>query len=105
MNLSSKEISTIASKVAEHISPLASGARWLKIKYATVYSAIGKDRLKEMAADPLCCIVGFADPDLKTGEWVFDRVSLDEYRTNQYRFGKARERELRKKALRLLRKS
>lgn len=101
MILSPKDIHTIAGKVADQISPLASGARWLKLKAATGYSAIGKARLKELAEDPVCCIIGYPDPDVATHEWIFDRLSLDEYRTEQYRSTKARKFELRKKALRL----
>ena len=55
--------------------------RWLKIKRAAEYSAIGKQRLIKLAADGR--IVGFQDPDSKRGDWIFDRLSLDEYRKEQ----------------------
>ncbi len=55
--------------------------RWLKLKEACRYSAIGKDRLKQLALAGE--IVGFSDPDSKRGDWIFDRESLDQYRMNQ----------------------
>ena len=55
--------------------------RWLKIKEAVRYSAIGKDRLKQLAADGI--IIGFNDPDSGRGDWIFDRHSLDHYREDQ----------------------
>ncbi len=55
--------------------------RWLKLKEATRYSAIGKNRLKQLAQAG--DIVGFSDPDSGRGDWVFDRYSLDQYRMNQ----------------------
>ena len=55
--------------------------RWLKIKPAAAYSAIGRDRLERLALAGK--IVGFPDPDSKRGDWVFDRYSLDSYRENQ----------------------
>ena len=55
--------------------------RWLKIKEAARYSAIGKDRLKQLAGDGI--IVGFNDPDSGRGDWIFDRYSLDQYREDQ----------------------
>jgi hypothetical protein len=61
---------------SNHISP-----RWLKLKEAARYSAIGKDRLKQLAQAGE--IVGFSDPDTKRGDWIFDRQSLDRYRLNQ----------------------
>ena len=56
-------------------------ARWLKLKQAMVYSAIGRDRLKKLALSGE--IVGFSDPDSGRGDWIFDRQSLDQYRMNQ----------------------
>ena len=55
--------------------------RWLKLKAAVQYSAIGKDRLKKLAQGGE--IVGFSDPDSKRGDWIFDSQSLDQYRLNQ----------------------
>ena len=61
---------------SNNISP-----RWLKLKEAARYSAIGKNRLKKLAQGGE--IVGFSDPDSKRGDWIFDRQSLDQYRLNQ----------------------
>lgn len=55
--------------------------RWIKLKEAALYSAIGRHRLKQLADDGV--IVGFQDPDSKRGDWIFDRYSLDQYRENQ----------------------
>lgn len=55
--------------------------RWLPIKSAAFYSAIGKDRLKELAESGE--IVGFKDPTDRRGTWIFDRESLDKYRETQ----------------------
>ncbi|MBW2623500.1 MAG: hypothetical protein JRD68_11400 [Deltaproteobacteria bacterium] len=42
--------------------------RWLPIKSAAFYSAIGKDRLKELVESGE--IVGFKDPTDKRGTWT-----------------------------------
>ena len=55
--------------------------RWLKLKDATLYSAIGINRLVSLAEDGT--IRGFKDPDSKRGDWIFDRDSLDQYREGQ----------------------
>ena len=55
--------------------------RWLPIKSAAFYSAIGKDRLKELAESGE--VVGNMDPTDKRGTWIFDRESLDKYRETQ----------------------
>ena len=73
----------------------------MSLNTATLHSGIGKDRLKRLAKDPNCCIIGFRDPDLKTDKWVFDRDSLDEYRYGQYNAMNLRHAELEKKALQL----
>jgi hypothetical protein len=66
-------------------------ARWIKLKEATRYSAIGKDRLIRLAE---CGIIkGSQDPDSKRGDWIFDRLSIDSYRESQMNFS-ARERAL-----------
>ena len=54
--------------------------RWLNIKNAICYSGIGRDRLKRLAESG--DIVGFKDLD-DHEKWIFDRLSLDEYRQNQ----------------------
>ena len=55
--------------------------RWLKLKDAVLYSAIGKERIKQLAL--VGEIVGFSDPDSGRGDWIFDRESIDQYRLNQ----------------------
>ena len=67
--------------------------RWLRLKDAAVYSAIGVQRLKRLANDGH--IIGFQDPESKRSDWIFDRFSLDDYRENQSGY-------LRQKALELL---
>jgi len=69
--------------------------RWLKIREAVRYSAIGKDRLKQLATNGI--IVGFNDPDSGRRDWIFDRHSLDQYRINQ-------ASHLKQKALAIMRK-
>ena len=59
-----------------HIYP-----RWMKLREAAWYSKIGKQRLIQLAQDGH--IKGFQDPDSGRGDWVFCRLSLDEYRENQ----------------------
>jgi len=56
-------------------------ARWIKLKEAAIYSAIGKHRLIELSRAG--AIKGFQDPDSKRGDWIFDRNSLDTYRESQ----------------------
>ena len=73
-----------------HILP-----RWLKLKEACRYSAIGKDRLKKLALAGE--IIGYSDPDSGRGDWIFDRESLDQYRLNQAGY-------LEQKALAIMRK-
>ena len=55
-------------------------SRWIKLKEAASYSAIGKNRLKELAITGK--ITGFTD-DTKRKDWIFDRRSLDAFRENQ----------------------
>ena len=55
--------------------------RWLRLKSACEYSAIGKDRLIKLAKDGV--VVGYQDPDNARGDWIFDRLSLDGYRVAQ----------------------
>ncbi len=56
-------------------------ARWIKLKEATAYGKIGKDRLIELAVSGV--IKGAQDPDSKRGDWIFDRLSIDAYREAQ----------------------
>lgn len=55
--------------------------RWIKLKEATRYAAIGKARLIDLAVSGV--VRGAQDPDSKRGDWIFDRLSLDEYREAQ----------------------
>ena len=71
-----------------HIYP-----RWMKLKEAAWYSKIGHKKLIQLAQDGH--IKGFQDPDSKRGDWVFCRISIDDYRENQ-------AGQLQKKALELL---
>jgi hypothetical protein len=54
--------------------------RWIKLKEATKYAAMGKKRLIDLtiAGD----IKGFQD-DTKRKDWIFDRLSIDAYREAQ----------------------
>ena len=55
--------------------------RWLKIKDAARYAAIGQKKLIKLAQ---CGLVrGFKDPDHGGKHWIFDRLSLDSYRESQ----------------------
>lgn len=60
----------------ENITP-----RWLKLKAAAAYSSLGRKRLKKLAQEGK--IIGAPDPESGRGDWIFDRLSLDEYRENQ----------------------
>jgi hypothetical protein len=55
--------------------------RWLKLKDASEYASLGQKRLVQLALDGV--IRGFKDPDSGRSEWIFDRISIDEYRMNQ----------------------
>jgi len=61
--------------------------RWLTLKEAASYSAIGKQRLIAMAKDRK--IKGFQDVDSRRQDWIFDRLSLDAYREGQYIMGES----------------
>jgi hypothetical protein len=56
-------------------------ARWIKLKEATRYAAIGKARLISLAVSGV--IRGAKDPDSKRKDWIFDRLSIDSYRDSQ----------------------
>jgi len=60
---------------------LPENIRWLKLIPAAKYSAIGRNRLKALAAKGI--IKGFRDLDSKRRDWIFDKESLDSYRQNQ----------------------
>ncbi len=63
------------------MNPEAICPRWLSLKETARYSKIGKQRLIRLAQDGY--IKGFQDPDNKRGDWIFCRISIDEYRENQ----------------------
>jgi hypothetical protein len=71
--------------------------RWLKLKDASRYSAIGKQRLIKLAEHGL--VSGFQDPDSGRSDWIFDRLSLDHYRMSQ-----SGDLEIEAKALDILRR-
>jgi len=62
------------SKPYRYIEP-----RWLRLKDAMAYSAIGRDRLKTLVRNGE--IVGFHDGG--RNDWIFDRLSIDAYRLAQ----------------------
>lgn len=65
-------------------SALRSGSlwpRWLNLREASRYSAIGEKRLIELAGDGT--VRGFQDNDSGRRSWIFDRESLDAYREGQ----------------------
>ena len=72
------EIEILAAKIAERIITLP---RWMRLRQAALYSSIGKERLIELAKQKQ--IDGFQDVELKSKPWIFDRKSIDIYRTGQ----------------------
>ena len=85
------ETHKIAQLVAGELKD-ALGARWLKLKAAAAYSAIGKTRLKQLAKSG--AVVGFPDPESKRRDWIFDKNSLDEYRIGQSGAGFVKQKTL-----------
>lgn len=81
MTLSQSDITAIATLVAEKVAGMAALPRWIRLREAVAYSAIGKMRLKKLAEAG--AIVGFPDPDSGRGDWIFDRYSIDAYREGQ----------------------
>jgi len=69
-------------------------ARWLDLQEAIEYSGIGRHRLIGLAKSGK--LKGFQDPDSGSRNWVFDRLSIDQYREFQ-------ARRLRKKAIDIFR--
>ena len=55
--------------------------RWIKLREATRYAAISKGRLISLAVSGV--IRGAQDTDSRRGDWIFDRLSIDEYREAQ----------------------
>jgi len=62
-------------------SRISTMKRWLPLKEAALYSAIGRHRLIAMARDGR--VKGFQDDDSGRHEWIFDRLSIDAFRENQ----------------------
>jgi hypothetical protein len=86
----------LAKLIADQLKPFF--ARWLKLRDAAAYSGIGKHRLINLAE--LGEIRGFQDPDSGRHDWVFDRLSIDQYRENQEK----QEKQIRQKALEIMRR-
>ena len=72
------DLDIIASKLAEK---LGVQPRWLKLKQAAIYSSIGQNKL--ILLSQIGKIKGFQDSDNKRKDWIFDKLSLDQYRLNQ----------------------
>lgn len=60
---------------------LACQPRWLKLKAAALYSGIGQKELIKLARTRK--IDGFQDFENGNKPWLFDRLSIDAYRTSQ----------------------
>jgi hypothetical protein len=69
----------LAKLISDQLRPFY--ARWLKLRDAATYSGIGKHRLIYLAESGK--IQGFQDPDSGRHEWIFDKLSIDQYRENQ----------------------
>lgn len=67
--------------MGDFVSSQAITPRWLKLRDACKYAAIGKLRLKSLAQAGE--VAGHPDPDSARGDWIFDRLSLDRYRESQ----------------------
>jgi len=76
--MTGQDLNIIASMLAER---LVCQPRWLKLKAAALYSGIGQKELIRLAQ--IRIIDGFQDVELKTKPWMFDRLSIDKYRTSQ----------------------
>ena len=76
--LDTLEIDVLAAKLAERLAVVP---RWMKLKQAVAYSNIRRDRLVTLAKRGQ--INGFQDMDLKSKPWIFDRESIDQYRSGQ----------------------
>ena len=78
--MTDQELQKLAVLIAEK---LTAQPRWLKLRQAAVYSGIGQKKLKDLAEQG--SIIGYPDPDTKKGCWIFDRLSIDEYRLRPWR--------------------
>lgn len=77
--MSQTKTKALAKLIADQLRPFF--ARWLKLRDATSYSGIGKHRLIQLAESGK--IKGFQDTDSGRHEWIFDKLSIDQYRENQ----------------------
>ena len=77
--MSQIETEKLAKLISDQLRPFY--ARWLKLKDAAMYSRIGKHRLIQLAESGK--IQGFQDIDSGRHEWIFDKLSIDQYRENQ----------------------
>jgi hypothetical protein len=77
--MSQIETEKLAKLIADQLRPFY--ARWLKLRVAAAYSGIGKHRLIQLAESGK--IQGFQDSDSGRHEWIFDKLSIDQYRENQ----------------------
>ncbi len=73
------EVDKVKSKKMTDLTPLY--PRWMRLRDAARYSAIGRKRLVALAQNR--DIKGWQDPDSGRGDWIFDRLSLDAYREAQ----------------------
>ncbi len=69
-----ENLDILAAKIAERIIT----PRWMTIKQAAAYSNIGQKRLKSLADTGE--IAGYQE-DTGRGDWIFDKDSIDEYRS------------------------
>jgi hypothetical protein len=70
----------------------------MRLKEAARYSAVGRKRLVTLAQEG--AVKGWQDPDSGRGDWIFDRLSIDNYREIQNPFP-----EIHQKALDILKKA
>ena len=87
--MNSNDLNILAAKIAEY---LTAQPRWLGVKQAVVYARLGKEKLKKLAKEGK--IKGYADPESKRGDWIFDRKSIDQYRLSPLEFSTAKEKEI-----------
>ena len=68
------ELDILAAKIAERIIT----PRWMTLKQAAAYANIGQKRLKSLADAGE--IAGYQE-DTGRGDWIFDKESIDRYRS------------------------
>ncbi|MFH1152202.1 MAG: hypothetical protein V1793_00155 [Pseudomonadota bacterium] len=83
------DLDILASKIARLIS---AQPRWLGVQEATAYAKLGRGKLKRLIKEG--AIRGYQDPDSSRGDWIVDRLSLDEYRMAPIEMSSAREKEI-----------